>query len=465
MINKSEHENKRYDFTNCPVTIAENFVNNLEHNVLFTKKAFLDTTDKCHFKRYNFAYGNEKVSLVYDTKANILSITSCDIIIDKLKEMFEKQRGAGASTVKPIESDNNKQINLNIVKSSVQPSKTNLQPQNVQMKNNELKEKPKAQPAKKLQKIEQKNQQKNIKMSEKIQANKIPDKAEIKNTEEVKNPVTEQPLEYKNGFSIKKYPPDRFDGVLKRIKSVDGTKLKLEGVTFTNTPQETITYCIEDRNKQKVILRFMTKKQSLQLQGKRSNLFGEVQVLISNDSDYLSAVNSHIELVNEDKKAADVQKQLKKLIPDAFGFLSDQSKIDMTYGLIDIGNAEVKLSDYSVLLVPPYRGLEKFISDLQKAQSIDVKMIGQAYEKLDGKYVLKIGYRKKIQSVVYEEVMSALYTEYFEKRNFYAHSDNTPDSLPRCINDKNQAKIIFDNLLELINYNCRKLKEINFAIK
>ena len=157
-------------------------------------------------------------------------------------------------------------------------------------------------------------------------------------------------------------------------------------------------------------------------------------------------------------------RKLRKLLPDAFDLLGEQSKTDLGIGMTDIGNENVKLSDYSVLLVPPYRGLERFIYDLQQAREITVKMIGQAYEKNDsGRHVLKQCYRKK-NGIVYSEVMSALYVEYFEKRNFYAHSDNSLSGASRVINDMAAAKKIFDGLCEIINYNAKKLKETGFTI-
>lgn len=166
----------------------------------------------------------------------------------------------------------------------------------------------------------------------------------------------------------------------------------------------------------------------------------------------------------QEKVSASVMRKLRKLLPDAFDLLGEQSKTDLGIGMTDIGNENVKLSDYSVLLVPPYRGLERFIYDLQQAREITVKMIGQAYEKNDsGRHVLKQCYRKK-NGIVYSEVMSALYVEYFEKRNFYAHSDNSLSGASRVINDKAAAKKIFDGLCEIINYNAKKLKETGFAI-
>lgn len=165
------------------------------------------------------------------------------------------------------------------------------------------------------------------------------------------------------------------------------------------------------------------------------------------------------------KRKKDEFKKLRKLIPTAMEFLSEQSVIDLNIGLTEFERAELTLSDYSVLLVPPYRGLERFIFDLQDAKNITVKMIGQAFDKDDnGNYVLKSGYCSKINSVIYAEVMAALYSEYFARRNFFAHSDNSLDGASRMINDKIAANKVFHNLLKVIEYNSKKLKEIDFKM-
>lgn len=273
-------------------------------------------------------------------------------------------------------------------------------------------------------------------------------------------------IEYKDGYSIKKYTLKRMEEALKAIKSLSGTSYKLESIKAEGQQAETKTYVIANRNGQKVTLQYMPKKCTVQLQGKRSNLFSEVQVLVSKDTDFKSAVSPHIELTGEVTSVANMQRKLKKLLPNAFDFLDEQSKIDLAIGMIDINNEDTKLSDYSSLLTPPYRGLEKFICDLQRAQGIEVKMIGQGFEKDDyGNYRLKAGYRRRIDSVVFNEVMTALYTEYFSRRNFYSHSDNTDGNAPRVITDKQEVKRIFDNLIESIDYNSKKLKEIGFSLK
>ena len=274
--------------------------------------------------------------------------------------------------------------------------------------------------------------------------------------------------EYKNGYSVKNYPPEALSGVLKRLKE-DGKGVTADSTEFAGTIQEVRAYTVTDASGQKVILRYATKKMSLQLQGKRSELFGEVQSQVSRDSDYSSALEGYVETAadgkNSKNKVSDVQARLKKRLPTAFSYLSEQSRIDFSYGIHDFGMSDLKLSDYSVLLVPAFRGLERFIFDLQRAEGIRVKMIGQAFDKDDfGNYILKSGYTQRINSVIYAEVMVALYTEYFSRRNFFAHSDNTDGGESRSITDRAVAKRIFDNLLDLVEYNAKKLKEIGFSV-
>ena len=273
--------------------------------------------------------------------------------------------------------------------------------------------------------------------------------------------------EYKNGYSVKNYPPEALNGAIKRLKEY-GKSVTHDCTEFGGTAQEVKSYTVTDPAGQKVLLRYATKRMTLQLQGKRSDLFGEVMSQVSRDSDYSSALENYVEKTgkNGGKKVSDVQNKLKKRLPTAFEFLSEQSRIDFSYGIHDFGQTSLQLSDYSVLLVPAFRGLERFVFDLQRAEGIKVKMIGQAFDKDDtGRYVLKSGYTQRIGSVIYAEVMVALYTEYFSQRNFFAHSDNTDNNVSRSIPERARALKIFDHLLEVIEYNAKKLKEIGFSME
>ena len=271
--------------------------------------------------------------------------------------------------------------------------------------------------------------------------------------------------EYKNGYSVKNFPPDALSEALKRLKSYGKTVVTAE-TEFSGTIQEVKNYTVSDSEGQKVLLRYATKRMTLQLQGKRSTLFGEVISEVSSHSDYSSALESYVSESGGGKKVSDVQNKLKKRLPTAFEFLSEQSRIDFSYCIHDFGQPSLHLSDYSVLLVPAFRGLERFVFDLQSAEGIKVKMIGQAFDKDDsGKYILKSGYTQRIGSVIYAEVLVALYSEYFAQRNFFAHSDNTESNMSRSIPERATAQRIFDHLLDVVEYNAKKLKEIGFSIK
>ncbi len=281
-------------------------------------------------------------------------------------------------------------------------------------------------------------------------------------------PAKESAPEYKNGYSVKNYSQKSLDDVLKALRAEEKYRVCAEGADFIGTPQEVKAYSVTDNGGQKVILRYSVGRKTLQLQGKRSGLFGEVQSMVSRDTDYSSALEGYVDAGKNgaDSKVSQVRARLKKRLPTAYEFLSEQSRIDFSYGMHDLEQATLSLLDYSVLLVPPYRGLERFIFDLQRAENINVKMIGQAYDKDDsGRYILKRGYQNRIGSVIYAEVMVSLYNEYFSRRNFFAHSDNTDGNASRSISDRTVAKRIFDNLLNTVEYNARKLKEIGFSME
>lgn len=543
---------KRFNHSNCSEISFSVFLGAMKAEKSINIASYKPSAKNCHFVRYNIISAGERASVVYDTKAKILTFTAPDTFLGYLNDLYYKavasmqknERGnqpikvdalkknqpktEKKTTDKPI-STNEKNSKITSDKTEITDNKksqitgnkkseikgeikrTNTDDKNQKTANEKksgikgeikrtntdekkqkgtyekqtesfrenksgsaIEKKPeKANANKKGTLIEKKSSETSdtLKPRETKQRNEFKaeinsKKAGVKNKTNVNEENSDsETTHYKNGYSVKNFTSDKFNALVKRIRS-SGIKIKLSNVSDKGLSTETKSYSIEDDKRQKVILRYMPVKKVIQLQGKRSSLFGEVQVILNNDTDYKTAVNSHIELTGEQKRAGTIQRQLKKALPNAYPFLSEQSKIDLSIGLMDITNNEVKLSDYSVLLVPPYRGLERLIFDLQRSNGIDVKMIGQAFERPDGIiYELKSGYKKKIDSVVYCEVMTALYTEYFEKRNFYAHADNSVDSVNRVIGDKEAAKVIFDGLLKIIDYNCKKLSEIGFKIQ
>ncbi len=449
---------ERKDYKNCSKEQFTRFIEELDRSGICNRVAYTPAAEKSHFDRYGYACDNKRISVVYDNKANMLSLTAMEDTMVRLNEVFmvvKSGKNAPQNKVKVQEKQKDKP------KQAAAPK-----PNQKQVETPKAKQKQTAAP--KNDPKPRKAAAKTEKTEQKSENNKPQKKTNVQAVE-----VNDEPH---GDFSLKKYTPKRFEGVIEKLKK-DKKKYKLtdDGFTDKGKPTELRTYTVAS-NGQKLKLRFMTKKQVLQLQGKHGALFSELQVILSEESDYKAAVSALIESRPIEKKeqtqpqtatgkAGKVERQLKKLIPNAFDFLSEQSKIDFTIGVIEIINSDEHHYDYSMLLLPPFRGLERLIFDLQRAQGIEVKMIGQAYEKEEGLYVLKASYRRKINSIVYAEVMADLYREYFETRNYYAHTDNSTVGGVRMINRKEQAAAIFDKMLKLVDYNCKKLSEIGFSTK
>ena len=460
---------ERKDYKNVSPETFANFVTGVEENKVCERVSHVAPSDKSHFDRYGFAHGNKRVSIVYDIKARMLSVTAFDDVMPRLAAEFDRVLNSEKSPA-VIKTEPKKQTGNTVAKKTNvkadKPAKTQDQKQTNKSADNKKSEPKKTEKSKtaSAKKEPAKPQQKPA--EQKKTEVKIPEPQLGFVAPVVKASVPPSPSQDDdNGnISLKKYTTERFDEVTARLKK-DKKKYKLsaEEVADKGKATELRTLTIAGYG-QKLKLRFMPKKQVLQLQGKHGALFTELQLLLSEQTDYRAAVDAHIEQNREDKKAGEVERQLKKMIPNAFAYLSKQSKIDFTIGVIELINSSEKHYDYSMLLLPPFRGLERLIFDLQRAQNIVVKMIGQAYEKEEGQYVLKASYRRKINSVVYAEVMADLYREYFATRNYYTHSDITADGEVRIIDKKEQAAAIFVHMLEKVDYNCKKLSEIGFSI-
>ena len=479
-----ENETVRRNLFSVKSADAHGYGEKLKASELFEFKSYLSVSENCHLERYRFTHSGGKLVIVYDTKAFMLSFSGKPAVLTDALSVcglpkFDITAGADAEIGADFPAVKNAQKPYNAKNESVSNQSAKKNQDGAQNKNGKKGDDGAQKPNDKKDSVDalkhnenkieiaKRNDKKNDGIPPKQSNKKTPKRESAKKENQrakedaVELETAQDKPEYKNGYAVKNCPQSRIDGFIARIKALKGVT-----VTVDNDPYGgVVTYVVSDKKRQqKCLLRYTPKSKSAQLQGKRSSLFGEVQVILSSNSDFSEAMGSHIKLTGEPKRAGTVQRDLRKLLPDAFDLLGEPSKIDLGIGMIDIGNDDVRLSDYSVLLVPPYRGLERFIFDLQQSRGISVKMIGQAYEKDDaGNYTLKSGYRKK-NGIVYSEVMSSLYTEYFAQRNFYAHSDNTDTGMTRVLSDKEAARKIFENLCEVINYNAKKLSEIGFIM-
>ncbi len=376
----------------------------------YKRKKFVPTSDVSHLEVYQYlSPSDEKITLVYDIKAHILTVDAAPAVLSALQPLLPP-------SVRP---DSAKQ----------EPAKTNVaRADNVKI--NAVKQEP-AKP-KSAKDATVSKQERSAKAERPKGKKSAKGKAEIPAKAKAPLPAAEKA----QTTTLKNVGAKRLDWAVNDMKTLEGVRVKVSKSAdgnkewkFTDAQKHTATV---RQNGNGVII---TGGASMLMTGLRDRLAGKCDMRL-----------------------------LRKHLPVALRYLSEPSKIDLSNGMTDIDNV-TRLSDYSVLLMAPYRALEKLIYDLQQAEHINVKMIGQAYEKDDeGHYRLKKGYLKRIDSVIYPEVMTALYTEYFAIRNYYTHSDNSAQSTSRGISDKAEAQKILRNLLEVIEYNCKKLSEIGFTV-
>lgn len=443
--------------------------------------------DRSHFDRYGFVKEQKRVIIVYDIKAKILSVTAFEKQFNEIKTLCDKLYSSDAIKNQDVrKSDSIAKSNKKDDAQGKSPKqdglgkKTNIDKpvrrapagnvvKHSEAKSPENKEKP-VKKSERLLNVDKTISEKKIKTDVNVSKNGSSNnvKQQSKKTEEnnsqkskiavVKNNDNKE--ESKNDFTLRKYSPDRFDSAIENLKR---SKIKIKLKETQGASNETVNIYEMAGDGNKITVRFMPHKRILQIQGKATDFLRKIQTVFSEGVDFKSALNAHIEQKQTDTRAADIERQLKKYLPTGILFLSSQAKIDFSIGIVDLLPGEIVLSDYSSLLIPPYRGLETLIFDLQRAQGIKVKMIGQAFEKDDdGNYILKASYRRKIGSVIFAEVMASLYIEYNSTRNFYVHSAFGPQT--KVIADKNQAIAIYERMLKVVEYNAKKLKEIGFSL-
>ena len=486
----------RKDYKNVDRAAVGDFVAALSKKG-YEQVSHIPPTEKSHFERFGLVKNARRVVIVFDVKAKMVSITAFGDQFKEICSEFEKSRSYAKnnktalspdddSAAKAVPGQEKKQLKISYgdnnkpyagdKNGAAQKSAStgDMANQDARTANTAVKAQNNRKVPTKKSGAPQKNQNA-AKSDNKImperserRANIPPKQADTKPENRTENrqkadarTPSAKPEQCKNDFALKKYTAERFDAAISSLKD---NKIKLKLKSNQGSGASRVDIYEVSSGKSKLTVCYMPEKKILQIQGKATDFSRKVQTLFSESVDYKSAVKAHIEQKQTDERAATVEKRLKKYLPVGCMYLSPQAKIDFSIGIVDLLSGNIVLSDYSSLLIPPYRGLEKLIFDLEQSQGIKVKMIGQAYEKNDdGEYCLKAVYRRRIGSVVFAEVMAALYTEYNSTRNFYVHS--AAGTQTKVINDKNQAIAIYEKMLSVVEYNAKKLREIGFTLK
>ncbi len=486
----------RKDYKNVDRAAVGDFVAALSKKG-YEQVSHIPPTEKSHFERFGLVKNARRVVIVFDVKAKMVSITAFGDQFKEICSEFEKSRSYAKnnktalspdddSAAKAVPGQEKKQLKISygdnnkpyagdkngaaqksastgdMANQDARTANTAVKAQN----NRKVPTKKSGAPqknqnaAKSDNKITPERSERRANIPPKQADTKLENRTENRQKADARTPSA-KPEQCKNDFALKKYTAERFDAAISSLKD---NKIKLKLKSNQGSGASRVDIYEVSSGKSKLTVCYMPEKKILQIQGKATDFSRKVQTLFSESVDYKSAVKAHIEQKQTDERAATVEKRLKKYLPVGCMYLSPQAKIDFSIGIVDLLSGNIVLSDYSSLLIPPYRGLEKLIFDLEQSQGIKVKMIGQAYEKNDdGEYCLKAVYRRRIGSVVFAEVMAALYTEYNSTRNFYVHS--AAGTQTKVINDKNQAIAIYEKMLSVVEYNAKKLREIGFTLK
>lgn len=458
-----------------------------------------NTTEDGHFVVCFYGEGKDKFNVCYDTKADMMQATAEEEILNRIKSCLytaksQSFRAAPSASVdKPNTLSKGSHASTESVDRDARQNSARVTDDRnkTAVVTDVAKQKPRKERSKSAKR-------------EKRETNMRP--ADPKNALAVEPKIASPDSDYKDGYSLAKFTPESLERSLSSLRANDSVKEIIEEETQPNTPRHLIKFTIKSKTKEKAIVQYAVKRQVVQIQGKPSVLTDLVQSVLSNYASVKEIIQARAEYnrglrrqpeplipaepkvtapevpvapvksgkkekvkkektvrpkkVSTSPEPNSIQKSLAKSLPNGVLYLSKQSQTYLFYALTDLGS---NLSNYGGILATAYQGLENLISNLQQTEKIKVKMIGQAYEKEDGQYTLKASYRKKIHSIVFNEVMSALYTEYFDKRHFYTHSDNFSDTA-RVLSDQKAAKAELNRLMALIEYNCTKLKEIGFRI-
>lgn len=589
-MQNNQDSNIRKVIKDCSASQISNFILALEKSSDYERKSYQGITDNCHLERFNYVVKEDKLSMVYDTKANSLSLTSTNNAVDCTEKLFCAINGAefvsnviasgtpkNTSTNNSSSSDNSKNGSVRLKQDTEGEGKKSNLPKH--LKSNAKKggavrlkaevgsdivdraENKKSVPQKDNRRVEvnkavesknvvELNSNNTVANGENKKAVSQKDNKRIEPKKADKDKFVKSSgvkmLAYKNGFSDKNFSNEKFKEVFASLYARANTSIVKSQTQLACEGEELNIYEVTS-GKDKAIIRYMPNKNALALQGKASDIYLHIQMLVAFGVDYTTrlvgnkktndsptnssgkdnsivkdnkqpkpkkgtnnsgfdGVKGGVKTVNNtnsvsgsvsvassktdtkpakdycakaiadkttaDKKAKEKpvkesaeEKRLRKLMPNAYDYLHKQSIQYFVSGYTDLTNKKAVLTDYSVLLQSPFKGLERLIYGLQIAEGINVKMIGQGFEKTDeGNYCLKSGYQKRVDSIVYNEVMSSLYTVYCEERNYYLHSDNSPDSQARIIGDKKLTLSKFLQIVAVMEYNCKKLKEIGFTI-
>lgn len=420
----------------------------------FKKITHTPYSEKSHFDKTGLLYDNKKVVLVYDVKAKMLTITAQEKAIKHLSTLIDSKKEEVKKADKKADFKQEQAPKQNKKEKKGKEKKKDLLldlglKKDKKDKKKQSEKQEKVNKAKEQAKQSKKKDKKKLAKEKAYQNSSAQNKAFEKPISIDKKIVEEQ--KGRNGIYsvIKDYYPLSFARAMHKIRNDEQVKINTLRSNQSKSGVEN-RYHVIVGDKQCEIS-YLQDEGTLDISGECTDLVKDK---------FLQEGGVEVYASHSQAKEDDYVIVLKSKMPSALSFLSVEQKNDLASGMRELEKA-VDHYEYSMFLLSPFKGLENFIFDLLKTKNITVKKIGQAFDKNDkGAYVLKDAYKNKC-GIVYGEVMASLYEEYFALHNHYAHADIKG---LHNIGSKKDAIAVVNRIYKNIEYNCKKLTEINFKI-
>ena len=395
---------------------------------------------KNHFDRFGYLDKGKKVVVVYDVKAKIMSVTAHDSSMKALEQIVKDYTGSNTEKKNNKTSENKQNTAPKNKNDQKQAQKSNDKKQ-VESKKVEEKEHKKSKKGKKSLSQDLKNQ--NTENSLNNNKKKERDRQAKEQKAKIGNPT----VNVSQACLINQYYPLSFNNAMQNLRNIDGVVINTLKTLSRASDNETVRYLIS-KNGMSGEIEFMPKKGTLTID---STIANEIKGV------FLTLGGQEMQTNSQPKqKSINYETVIASRLSSALKMLSANQKNDLGASVYEIEKQQNR-NDYYQFVVALFKVLENFILDLLKSENVQIKAISQAYDKdKKGSYQLKECYKKRCK-IVYNEVLSALYYEFC--------SLNLQNGQKRKNVSKQLAEDVVKNLMNVIEYNCKKLEEINYTVK
>lgn len=226
---------------------------------------------------------------------------------------------------------------------------------------------------------------------------------------------------------------------------------KIEGNSVVSGGQQ---YKLIGKYKDKLIIKYFDKNESMQIQGKPLSLYNDLISILCELLPYEEAVKCQFSVLNINRDIDGVRNELQARIPNAYSYLDDRLKAIITPS-IAFKHVEMELEDYSIYVMPLLRGLEGYLKQIfvtNKLDPIGKKGFGSyfCFNQITNQFSLVSSYSSAFGPIKSNQVVN-IYSYYHQRRHQVFHVDETIST--STILTKSEAADILNEILDLMDSN------------